>query len=448
MYKNQSISILLVEDDKYFSFELGKVISRFGNFDLCSSSTQAEALLDQNNYDLAIIDINLNSSPMPTGLRVLKKASSKNIYSIVLSNNEDDEITKKAYELGCDHFLRKSSFRDSLEKYLESFIRVQKRINWNEYFSQKFITKNLALIQSIQNLAEMNLQNNAILLFGATGTGKTHLAKLIHELNYDNKNFFHFNCSEVPETLIESELFGYHQGAFTGAKKTKKGLLELADNGTLFLDEIATMPIYTQQKLLKVLEEKEFTPIGSTKPIKVNFTLISATCEKLHQKIKNGAFREDLYYRINGFEITIPPLKSRAEDIELQLYHFLSKTSRKFFLEDEVVQSLLNYSWPGNTRELKKLIDNLSLAKEGIISNSHPLITQLKIEKNNSNTLLTRNQLSFISQFGLKPFIHKVEKEAVLNAYEQWDGKITDVIKALQISNSSFYRISNNDTQH
>ncbi len=447
MHKKESLSILLVEDDKYFSFELGKTLSLFGHFDLCSNLNQAQALLDKNSYDLAIIDLNLDSSSSPAGLAVLKKTKSKNIYSIILSNNEDDETTREAYKLGCDHFLRKSTFRDSLNKYLESYLRVQKKINWNEYFSQKFITQNSALIQNIQNLAEMNLQNSAILLFGPTGSGKTHLAKLIHELNYDNKNFFHFNCSEVPENLIESELFGYKKGAFTGAQSSKKGLLELADNGTLFLDEIATMPLYTQQKLLKVLEEKEFTPIGATKPIKVNFTLISATCEDIQEKIDLKQFRQDLYYRINGFEITIPSLQTRPEDVELQIYHFLSKTSRKFFIEQDVIQSLLHYSWPGNTRELKKLISNLSLSKEGIITNTHPIIQNLKIKTNNTNTVLSNKQLNYINQFGLKSFISEVEKEAITNAHKLCKGKATEVIKTLKISNSSYYRIINNNTQ-
>mgnify|MGYP003867468169 CR=1 FL=1 len=448
MSKRKKLSILLVEDDKYFSFELAKILSSYGNHDLCSNLNQALTLLEQNHYDLAIIDLNLDQSPYPSGLSVLEVAKSKNIYSIVLSNNENDKFTKKSYQLGCDHFLRKSTFRNSLKNYLDSYLRIQHKINWNEYFSKKFITKNFPLIQSIRNLAEMNLKNNSVLLFGKTGSGKTHLAKLIHELNYDNKNFFHFNCSEVPENLIESELFGYVQGAFTGASKAKKGLLELADNGTLFLDEIATMPLYTQQKLLKVLEEKEFTPIGATKANKVNFTLISATCEDIQQKINDNLFREDFYYRINGFEITIPPLKERPEDIELQIYHFLSKTSRKFFIEKTVIDSLLNYSWPGNTRELKKLIKNLSLDKQGIITLSHPLISQLKIKENNNNTLLSDKQLNFIHTFGLRTFITEIEKEAVLESHERFNGKITEVIKSLKISNSSFYRIMNNNTRH
>ncbi len=442
MLKNPKLSMLLVEDDPYFSHEVGKELKNFGHFDVASFKEHAINLLTQNHYDLALIDLNLHEQDQASGLEVLKKAKKLGIYSIVLSNNENEEFTKEAYKLGCDHFLRKNNFKHSLTPYLNSYIRNQAQINWTEYFSKEFITTDQKLINGIKNLASIDLSESNIFISGETGVGKTHLAKLIHKLNYDNDAFVSFNCSQIPEALIESELFGYKKGAFSGADKDKPGLLELANHGTLFLDEIATMPLYTQQKLLKAIEEKEFFPLGAKKKVKVQFTLISATCENIQEKILTKQFRNDFYFRISGFEIFIPPLRKRLHDIEKQIIIFLSKTDRKFILEEEAFNILKNYSWPGNSRELKAFIYKLSLSKTGIISQNHPELAKIK---NTSipiqEDFLSKKQIDFIKTYGLKKCLLEVEKAALMNFEKKYDGKVTEIIENLKISNSSFYRI-------
>jgi len=443
---SKKISILLVEDDPYFSLRVKKTLEEFGPVSLANSEQVALNLVKSEVFDIAFIDLNLSFDDSLGGLKVLKETIEKNIYSIVLSNNEQDFATKSAYSIGCKHFLRKKHFNKSLRQYIENFLRTERNHNWDHYFQKSFITSDLSLKNNIKNLSSVNLYNQNIFLSGETGVGKTHLAKLLHSMTYDNKNFVHFNCSEIPKELIDSELFGYEKGAFTGADKPRKGLLELADGGTLFLDEIATMPLYTQKKLLKVLDDKEFSPLGSNEIRKVSFTLICATCENLQDLISQKKFREDLFYRISGFEINIPPLRQRKQDIENQIFHFLSQSERRFFLEEETFNILINYDWPGNTRELQKLLNALSLSSEGVITTTHPLLEKvsnqsIKKENNQTQGFINNLHLEFIKSYGLKAFIKKIEKSALMQVHKKNDFKVTKTIKDLSISNSQFYRI-------
>ncbi|MCB9092579.1 MAG: sigma-54-dependent Fis family transcriptional regulator [Halobacteriovoraceae bacterium] len=432
---SQSLRILLVEDDKYIAHLLKKFLKNYGIVELASDSKMALQLLHTEQFDLALIDLNLEEALK--GLEVLQKAKSQKIYSIVLSNYENHQATKLAYQLGCDHFLKKQNFEKSLGAYLDRFVRENNSFNFSQYFKEKFITCNDQLIREIKNLSQVNLKDRCLLITGPTGVGKTHLAKLLHQLNFNNNHFEHLNCSEVPENLIESELFGYQKGAFTGADHNKTGILKRVDGGTLFLDEIATMPIYTQQKLLKAIEEKEFYPLGAEKPTKVNFTLISATCEDLNKKIDEGKFRRDFYFRLSGFELNIPPLCMRPEDIEIQIEYFLSQSERKFFLEKEVMELLKSYTWPGNTRELKKLIDTFSQERDGIITINHPRVPQ----NSSQSKYLNEQQYSLVFKIGLKNFIQLIERELVQKVMNEEQGKVSRSIKRLKISNSAFYRM-------
>jgi DNA-binding NtrC family response regulator len=438
----KDLRILFVEDDPYIAHSVGKVLKEFGSFQHASNLTQALNLLDSFEFDIAIIDLNLSQRIDLKGLNVLEKVKQKNIYSIILSNYENSDVIKTAYQIGCDHFLDKNKFSQSLAPYLKQFKTRKNFFDWEKIFKTQFITEDPALKTTIKNLLNMKLKDKCFLIEGETGVGKTFLAKFIHEAIDKNSSFVSYNCSQVPETLIDAEIFGYAKGAFSGAETSHEGLLKRANGGVLFLDEIATMPLYTQQKLLKAIEEKEFTPLGANKSEKVSFTLISATCENLSEKIEAKKFRQDFYFRIAGFEILIPPLRNRKEDIELQVYHFIAQSERRFFIEENIIKIFKNCLWPGNTRQLKKVIEKLSEASEGIISEDHPVIQRIALTKDFlPDDFLTKEQKSFIYEQGLKNFVKKIEQDMVQEVMRNFDGKIAKSISTLQISSSSFYRI-------
>jgi len=247
------------------------------------------------------------------------------------------------------------------------------------------LDKGLSTIyKTILTVAQYNIN---ILLIGETGTGKELFANCIHELsNFNSGNMIKINCAAMPDHLLESELFGYERGAFTGASQTKKGKIELAHNGTLFLDEIGEIKLELQAKLLRVLQTQEITRVGSNQPIKLNFRLIGATNRNLINAVKEGSFREDLYYRISTFPITIPPLRERTEDIEALIDHLCEQICLKTDLKQKKIESkamkyLKEYNWPGNIRELENVLLQLLIHSQNEKKITHILISGI-LKKN------------------------------------------------------------------
>jgi transcriptional regulator with PAS, ATPase and Fis domain len=223
------------------------------------------------------------------------------------------------------------------------------------------------LVRAAEGIASMDAP---VLITGETGVGKDVLAHFIHRLSMREGSFVPLNCAAVPSSLIESELFGYAKGAFTGANADKKGLFLSADNGTLFLDEIGNMPLDMQAKLLRVLEESRIRPVGSTKQINVNVRILSATNRDLKYEVEQGRFRKDLFYRINAITIKIPPLRDRREDIPALIEHFIKESDKEFEIEENALHVLIQYDWPGNVRELESEITHLVVVSEGRIEKS------------------------------------------------------------------------------
>ena len=257
--------------------------------------------------------------------------------------------------------------------------------------------------------------HTAILLTGETGTGKELFAKAIHTLsNRKDKLLIRVNCAAIPETLIESELFGYEKGAFTGADKLKYGKFEIANGGSLLLDEIGELPLTTQPKLLRVLQESEFERLGGNKLISTNFRLIAATNRNLEQAVEKGTFRQDLFYRINILPITIPPLRDHAEDIPLLVNHFISSLNKE---EGKIINSiakktmdrLMEYHWPGNIRELQNVIER-----------AHVLSTGSKLEIGDWFNVVGNKSIIDTTIVSLE----ENEKQHILRALEQTKWKI------------------------
>lgn len=430
------ISLLIIEDDKYSRLNMRELLAPFGHLDEACDVLAAQEKLRNNFYDIVLTDIELGKG---TGVDLIPTIVSRGAHCIVVSSYESDEVIEKCYTLGAAHFLAKFKLRDQLPVYINKFLQA-KNARFDKFLSEEFITQDHETIAELRLLCQVNLKAQNLFISGPTGTGKSLLGKLIHELTHPDAPLVHLNCSEISENLLESELFGHEKGAFTGAEQKKDGKLKLANGGTLFLDEVATMPLSMQQKLLKAIDEKTFYPVGSSTAVKCDFTLITATCEDINDKIKKKEFREDLYYRLSGFRFHLKSLAERPNDIELLIKNFQKRSSRRFVIKPEALESLKKYTWPGNVRELKKITERFSQNQSGIIDIN--AVKSILKEPNEALLISSHGDWSkFVQNHGLKIFIASIEKKAVEESMKRNNGKITTCIKELKISTSAFYRI-------
>lgn len=303
----------------------------------------------------------------------------------------------------------------------------------------KVIGSSPSMVELKQKIADFAMSNLTILLTGETGVGKEVFATAIHELSPRKLNaFVKINCAAIPKDLLESELFGYEEGAFTGAKRHgKPGKFELADNGTLLLDEIGEMPIDLQSKLLRVLQEREIERLGSTKPKKINVRLICSTNKDVLQLVKEGKFREDLYYRINTVELAIPSLRERIADLPALCEFFIQKNNEEYSfhtrgIDRDVLNLFESYSWPGNIRELQHTIERLSfLNQDTMISLRHCGFLEKKMASNPGTAVTLTNDLHLNRD--------QADIESIRKALKDADGNRTKAAKLLGISRSMLY---------
>ncbi len=429
------LSILIIEDDKYTRLNLRELLRPLAVLEEAENFHAAQEKLSQYTFDIVLTDIELGDH---SGLEIIPYVCRKGTHCIVISSFEGDEVIEKAYTLGASHFLSKFRIREQLPIYINKFLQ-NKNSRVDYFLREEFITQDEETIKDLKQLLGINLKNKNLFISGPSGSGKSLLGKLVHEMNHPEASFIHLNCSEIPENLLESELFGHEKGAFTGADTRKEGKLKLANGGTLFLDEVATMPQSMQQKLLKAIDEKTFYPVGATSPVKSDFTLISATCENIQEKIRDKSFREDLFYRLSGFQFKLKSIQERPGDIEPLLKYFQKKSPRRFVIKPEATQELITYHWPGNIREIKKVCDQLSEQTSGVIERED--IHKIFSGKVTGSTLPLKGWQDYIQEHGLKALISLLEKNAVEDSLKRHQGKVTASIKELKISSSAFYRI-------
>jgi transcriptional regulator with PAS, ATPase and Fis domain len=331
------------------------------------------------------------------------------------------EAVRSLYEAGATHVF----FGKNAEIHLKDFLKSRN----TEGFFDLYPTSDQLFHRSIKKVLEVFSPEVPILLRGESGVGKTHLAQKIHEFLHPNQPFISKNLCELSPQLIESELFGHIKGAFTGAHQDKEGLLSFANGGTLFLDEIGAIPLDVQRKLLKVLDEGRYTPVGSNKVRSISFNLITATCEDLTKLLDEGKFREDFYFRICGESLTIPPLRERPEDIRFLLKDFQKGYSRQLFFSSEVLNQFLSMEWKGNTRELFYFYKKLQRGEESYIK---------ELREGFSSPKKTHFELP---EDGLPGLIAQIEDQFFTEAMNKHQNRPNRVCKELNISKSVFYRL-------
>ncbi|QGQ45161.1 sigma 54-interacting transcriptional regulator [Metabacillus sediminilitoris] len=350
------------------------------------------------------------------------------IERIIIASRDITETTKLKTEL---REIKKIS--DQYKQELDTFKN-------KDQFFKKMIYCSPKMEQIMEQVQKISNFSSTVLINGESGVGKEVIAQAIHQLgNRSNQPFLKLNCGAIPENLLESELFGYIKGSFTGADKNgKEGYFQKADQGILFLDEIGEMPLSLQVKLLRVLQEQEVIPIGSTTPIKINVQIVAATNKKLEKMVEQGTFREDLFYRLNVIPIYVPPLRERPEDIPLLAFHFLQQLNERYkknyHLSPDALNLLEVYPWPGNIRELQNMIERLAVSADHQTIDAHFVNQFLAV-----GTDLKKEKLVIKKILPLQEALDSVEEQLILLAMKQYK-TTTKAAKALGVSQSSVSR--------
>lgn len=367
---------ILVIDDEVSILEVVKLGLEEAGFkvDIFSDPIEALNAFSESNYDAVLTDINM---PEMSGLEVLrrcKKINSESVVILITAYSSIDSAIEAIRGGALDYIRKPFRMEELILRLNEALDRIKIKKSLNNLREEKLeefriIGNNYKMKEIREKIKKVAATTSSVLIYGESGTGKELVANLVHYNSDRPGKFIPVNCSAFPSELLESELFGYKKGAFTGADRDKKGLFVAADKGTLFLDEISTLPMELQPKILRAIQEMSFTPLGSTKEVEVNVRIVSATNEDIEKLVEDGNFREDLYYRLNVIPIEIPPLRERKEDILPLVQHFNSKISERLNVKektftDEAYEKLMNYKWTGNVRELENLLERMIVLED------------------------------------------------------------------------------------
>ncbi len=439
-------AILIIDDDRHHAEGTADVLERVGySCDIVTSGKEGLEALRRRQYDLVLTDLVMADVD---GLQILREALQINpfVAVIVFTGHGTIETAVEALKRGAVDYLTKPLDVEALRVRVEKALERQelKRINLDleRRLDQKFgfsgIIGNSEAMRNAVELARQIAETDAtVLITGENGTGKELVARAIHENSpRKRKPLVPLNCAALSPQLVESELFGHEKGAFTGANYQKKGRFEYAHNGTLFLDEVGDIPLETQVKLLRVLENGEITRVGSNVPIKVNVRLISATHRDLENMIREGKFREDLYYRLKVVTVHLPPLRERVQDIPLLVDHFIKEFSRVYKkpitgIRQEVLDVLMNYHWPGNVRELKHAIEHMVVvSRDPVLKLEHLPPSIYRSEK--------KPAIGIPSLIGTP--LREIEKELIKGTLAHVNGNRQEAARLLGIGERTLYR--------
>ena len=394
--------ILVVDDDANILKVIRKRLESEG-FQVATAIRAAEAtgLILEENFDLALVDLKLAETD---GIRLMEEMHDKNpdMPVIILTAHGTIQSAVDAMKKGAYSYITKPfndrelllQIKNCLKtSELSQEVRRLRKIVKGQYGFDNIIGKSAKMKNVMEQVAQAAEVDTVVHIFGESGTGKELIAKNLHMAgSRADGPYVALNCAAIPENLLESELFGYERGAFTGAHRSKKGLFSQANGGSLFLDEISEIPLSMQSKLLRVLDAREFYTLGGTKTIKVNARIITASNKNLEEEVGQGRFREDLFYRIHVIVIRIPPLRERPEDIPLLARHFLEKYSASMNksikgLSSSALRKLMQYHWPGNVRELENTIESaVAMTVQEVITDDRILAAE-EVEENGPKSL-------------------------------------------------------------
>jgi two-component system NtrC family response regulator len=432
-------SILLIDDDDSLRRVMEFSLTEAGHkVRTAASGEDGLRLLEKDAFDAVITDITM---PGMSGMEVLAKVRRRDAHIpvIVITAYGTIESAVEAMKQGAFDYITKPVSRDELRLTLEKAFRMRRlekenvelRAEVTDRYRFESIIGSSGKMKEVLDLAgRVAVSDASLLITGESGTGKELLAKGVHfNSRRADGPFIAVNCAAIPDSLIESELFGHMRGAFTGAVKDKEGKFELADGGTLFLDEIGDLRIDLQAKILRALQEREVDRVGGGKPVSVDVRVIAATNKDIEQAVKEGAFREDLYYRLNVITLFIPPLRDRKEDIPLLASHFLKKFNKDadVRIDSGALSMLTAYGWPGNVRELENVIERASVLKRGTLITREELPEKLTKEKPGVEDIILN-----LPERGIS--LEDLEKSLIIKALDKHKGNQTRAAEYLGIT--------------
>jgi two-component system, NtrC family, response regulator AtoC len=435
-------SILLVDDEDKILKRLGRALREDGH-DVAEAANARDALklLAGRPFDLLVAD---NLMPGMSGLDLLREVAASftgpdRPQMVLMTAHGSTQIVRDAFKVGVEDFLEKPFEIDELLALAGRAVKSLRIQNEKQYliserdaeFNHYGIVGRSRGMQAVLERATLVAETKStVLITGETGTGKEMVARFIHHRSAQSEMpLIKVNCAAIPDTLLESELFGHVRGAFTGATATKRGRFALADGGTIFLDEIGTMSPAVQSKLLRVLQEREFEPLGAERTQRVDVRVIAATNRDLVQMVGEGKFQEDLYYRLNVIPITIPPLRERPDDIAVLADHFMEKHrqrtgKRVTGMASDVLEALQRYTWPGNVRELENTIER------AVVLSTSPVVTTASLSLLGATSAPTPG----LPSTRLHQNLEWVERETIRRALEQSKGIKKEAAEAMGIS--------------
>ena len=437
--------ILIVDDELNMRLVLQAMLKKEG-YAVTTASNGMEALkiLKADQMDIVVTDLKM---PKLDGMGLLGEIirDYPSIPVIIITAHGTIATAVDALKKGAFDYITKPFEQDELKQVIQKAVKTRRLdedealLNPDDIDRYGIIGSSDRITEIFETIKRVAPTSTTILITGETGTGKELIARAIHR-NSPRKNnpFIKINCAAIPESLMESELFGYEKGAFTGAATKKQGRFELAHKGTLFLDEVGELPKDMQVKLLQVIQEQEFERVGGLQTIKVDVRLITATNRNLFEDVKDGRFREDLYYRLNVIPAHLPPLRERKEDIPVLIDFFIEKFNKKLdrsvkYIDEKVTNLLIQYAWPGNIRELENLVERMILMARGDTIVFADLPSELKATIESDSTGPSGIRQKPFKDI-MKNHMEDIEKQMIISVLEECGNNVTRAAKKLGLS--------------
>jgi DNA-binding NtrC family response regulator len=442
------LNLLIVEDERSVRECCREVARSLGfNTQLAESCDECYRVLNSINVDVILLDLRL---PGSNGLELLRQIRSRRPEAvvIVMTGFATVQSAVQAMKLGAYDYITKPFNFDELRLELERVTTHLKLTAENRLLREQLRSKqgfgqlvghSPEMEKLYRMIAKAAYSTHPVLILGESGTGKELVARSIHYAGrYKDKPFIPVDCGSLVPTLIESELFGYVRGAFTGAVRSKEGLLATAEGGTILLDEVGELPIDLQAKLLRAIQEKEIRPVGGTRPMPINVRILAATNRDLDTAVSQGLFRRDLYFRLNVLTLRVPPLRERKQDIPLLIGNFLERinkaTEMQHSIADDALRLMLNYDWPGNVRELENCIERACTTCSLPTIHVTDLPTQIR-----DSQMLAEGAAPAQDPAAITP-LDQLEKQAILHAIQVLDGDKLEAARRLGIGKTTLYR--------